>query len=102
MSRPHSWRDIINIVILKSSRIHVNNFSILDVPSLPSIPGADNQKEEEEEEEEDSPDKPTKARRPSGPKVKDPYAADDTSTILLPVIIAVGAFIPLVFCLCKL
>ena len=44
------------------------------------------------------------ARKPpgSGPKVKDPYAADDTSAMLLPVFGAIGAFIPLLYCLCKL
>ncbi|XP_021344149.1 malectin-B-like [Mizuhopecten yessoensis] len=77
--------------------------TIDDVPKLPSLPGTETTREEEEvEDEEDSPDRPSKARRPSGPKVKDPYASDDTSTMLLPVIIALGAFIPLLFCLCKL
>ncbi|GJQ83350.1 hypothetical protein Trydic_g18135 [Trypoxylus dichotomus] len=40
-------------------------------------------------------------RRPSGPKQPDPYEVDDSST-MLPVFIAIGAFIPLLFCLCKL
>jgi len=70
---------------------------------LPSLPGTESQRDiEEEEEEEETSEKPAKSRRPSGPKVKDPYAADDTSSILLPVIVAVGAFVPLLFCLCKL
>ena len=42
-----------------------------------------------------------KVRNPSGPKAKDPYESDDT-TAMLPIFVAVGAFIPLVFCLCKL
>lgn len=42
-----------------------------------------------------------KARKTSGPKQQDPYALDD-STVMLPVFIAIGAFIPLLFCLCKL
>ncbi|KAK9711346.1 Malectin domain [Popillia japonica] len=42
-----------------------------------------------------------KNRRPSGPKQPDPYEMDDSST-MLPVFIAIGAFIPLLFCLCKL
>ncbi|XP_017094879.3 malectin-A [Drosophila bipectinata] len=37
----------------------------------------------------------------SGPKQPNPYSMDDSS-ILLPVFIAIGAFIPLLFCLCKL
>lgn len=44
-------------------------------------------------------DKP-RARKTSGPKHLDPYSMD--STVLLPVFIAIGAFIPLLFCLCKL
>lgn len=42
-----------------------------------------------------------KSRKTSGPKQEDPYALDDSS-IMLPVFIAIGAFIPLLFCLCKL
>lgn len=42
-----------------------------------------------------------KSRKTSGPKQQDPYALDD-STVMLPVFIAIGAFIPLLFCLCKL
>lgn len=42
-----------------------------------------------------------KNRRPSGPKQPDPYEMEDSST-MLPVFIAIGAFIPLLFCLCKL
>lgn len=41
------------------------------------------------------------ARKTSGPKQEDPYALDDSS-VMLPVFIAIGAFIPLLFCLCKL
>lgn len=46
-------------------------------------------------------DHESKMRKPSGPKQQDPYALDD-STVMLPVFIAIGAFIPLLFCLCKL
>lgn len=40
-------------------------------------------------------------RKTSGPKVDDPYALDDSS-VMLPVFIAIAAFIPLLFCTCKL
>lgn len=43
----------------------------------------------------------SKPRKPSGPKQEDPYALDDSS-VMLPVFIAIGAFIPVLFCLCKL
>jgi len=62
--------------------------------------------ESDESDEEDYPP-PEKERskdrkyKPSGPKVADPYASDDTAT-LLPLLVAIGAFIPLLFCLCKL
>ncbi|XP_037927472.1 malectin-A [Teleopsis dalmanni] len=42
-----------------------------------------------------------KVRKTSGPRHPDPYSMDDTS-LMLPIFIAIGAFIPLVFCLCKL
>lgn len=75
-----------------------------DVPKLSPLPGLDKPEiidDEEEEYEEDS-TKPKKKRPSSGPKVQDPYATDDTSSMMLPVLVAIGAFIPLVFCLCKL
>ncbi|XP_017859194.1 PREDICTED: malectin [Drosophila arizonae] len=40
-------------------------------------------------------------RTRSGPRQPNPYSMDDSS-ILMPVFIAIGAFIPLLFCLCKL
>lgn len=42
-----------------------------------------------------------RTRKTSGPRQQDPYALDD-STVMLPVFIAIGAFIPILFCLCKL
>jgi len=42
-----------------------------------------------------------KIRNPSGPKAKDPYESIET-TAMLPIIVAIGAFIPLLMCLCKL
>jgi hypothetical protein len=78
-------------------------FFFLDIPKLPPLPGAETQRDFDDEEEEiEEMDQKPKKRKPSGPKVKDPYAADDTSSILLPVFVAVGAFFPLLFCLCKL
>lgn len=42
-----------------------------------------------------------KIRKTSGPKSQNPYALDDSST-MLPIFIAIGAFVPLLFCLCKM
>ena len=59
---------------------------------------ANSANEDDEEEIERS-----KRRRPvSGPKTPDSYATDDTSTMLLPILVAIGCFLPILFCLCKL
>ncbi|XP_058453737.1 malectin-A [Malaya genurostris] len=42
-----------------------------------------------------------KQRKTSGPKQPNPYSLDESS-MMLPVFIAIGAFIPLLFCLCRL
>ncbi|XP_052866533.1 malectin-A [Anopheles cruzii] len=44
---------------------------------------------------------PPKQRKTSGPKQPNPYSLDESS-MMLPVFIAIGAFIPLLFCLCRL
>jgi len=38
---------------------------------------------------------------PTVPKVNDPYANDETSYVI-PILVAICAFIPLLFCMCKL
>uniref|UniRef100_A0A2M4BV57 Putative malectin-a n=1 Tax=Anopheles marajoara TaxID=58244 RepID=A0A2M4BV57_9DIPT len=43
----------------------------------------------------------TRQRKTSGPKQPNPYSLDESS-MMLPVFIAIGAFIPLLFCLCRL
>lgn len=69
----------------------------LEWPQLPPLPS----------ETEDEPfadhikDSTGKNRNPSGPRAADPYENDD-STAMLPIFVAIGAFIPLVFCMCKL
>ena len=78
-----------------------------DVPKLAPTNVQPSQPPMEEEEEEEV-DYAQQQRRkthhhpPPGPKVPDPYASDDTSSMMLPVFVAIGAFVPLVFCLCKL
>lgn len=42
-----------------------------------------------------------KNSKTSGPRQPNPYTMDD-SMVLMPVFIAIGCFIPLLFCLCKL
>ncbi|CAD6999434.1 malectin-A [Ceratitis capitata] len=54
-----------------------------------------------DEDEDNEEEMVTRKRKVSGPKQPDPYSIDDSS-VMLPVFIAIGAFIPLLFCLCKL
>lgn len=73
-----------------------------DVPELPPMPGVEKPQQDEEEEEEMEEEAKKKRKIPPTRKVQDPYASDDTGSMMLPVFVAVGAFIPLLFCLCKL
>ncbi|CAG5117059.1 unnamed protein product [Candidula unifasciata] len=86
----------------KVNAIYVMRGTVDDVPKLPTMPGADVVEEDDDEDEESPSIKHQKSRKPSGPRIKDPYAADDTSAMLFPVFVAIGAFIPLLYCLCKL
>ena len=73
------------------------------MPLLPPLPDpAFEQPEEDPLMEEPAPQRSAKASsRPSGPRTPDPYSSDETST-MLPVFVAIGAFIPVLLCLCKL
>nr|CAD7597439.1 unnamed protein product [Timema genevievae] len=82
----------------KVNAICVVKGRLQEVPKLPAMP-TEPEVEEYHEEVEDK--KSSKNRRPSGPRTPDPYSVDDTS-IMLPVFVAIGAFIPVLFCLCKL
>lgn len=57
--------------------------------------------EENENERKNNRKSKTYQKEPPMPKVIDPYASDETSYII-PILVTVGAFIPLLFCLCKL
>ncbi|XP_043239682.1 malectin-like [Amphibalanus amphitrite] len=76
-----------------------------DVPLLPPLPDLASAQPPEEEAaaaEDPAPPRPSKASsRPSGPRTPDPYSSDETST-MLPLFVAIGAFIPVLLCLCKL
>jgi len=87
-----------NAIVLVKGRLS-------DWPALPALPS-----EVEEDELFDSEtlggggpgsESNSKARNPSGPKTNNPYELDESSA-MLPIFVAVGAFIPLLFCLCKL
>ena len=72
-----------------------------DVPKLPPLPRPGEDNEDEDDEEESKEDKPKKQRKLSGPKAINPYANDESS-MLIPIVVAIAVFLPTLFCLCKL
>jgi hypothetical protein len=63
--------------------------------------GKKNQRQQREADPSDIPRKPkVNFQQSEEDIVVDPYASDDT--YLIPILVALGAFIPLLFCLCKL
>ncbi|CAL1284607.1 unnamed protein product [Larinioides sclopetarius] len=82
----------------KINAIYVMRGSLADIPQLPSL--ASDEKDEEEEDVNQE-KKSSPVRYPSGPRIPNPYETEDSST-MLPIFIAIGAFLPLLFCLCRL
>ena len=76
---------------------NITYFCFPDWPQLPPLPS----ETEEETLSDHISDASVKNRNPSGPRAKDPYENDESSA-MLPIFVAIGAFIPLVFCMCKL
>ncbi|XP_029389506.1 malectin isoform X2 [Mus pahari] len=76
-----------------------------DVPKLQPHPGLEKKEEEEEEEEYDEGSslkrQTNKNRVQSGPRTPNPYASDNSS-LMFPILVAFGVFIPTLFCLCRL
>lgn len=86
------------------------HFVFTDVPKLQPHPGLG--KPEEEEDYEDDPEggeeggkkkvpAGSKYKVQSGPRTPNPYAADNSS-LMFPILVAFGVFIPTLFCLCRL
>lgn len=75
------------------------------MPTLPPLrePEPDEAEEEEEEEpmQEQQPDGKQR-KHTSGPKVQDPYSVSDSSSMLIPIAVAFAAFLPILYCLCKI
>ncbi|KAG2470987.1 malectin [Polypterus senegalus] len=77
-----------------------------DVPKLQPHPGLEKKEEDEEEEEYEENGEVkraagTKHRVQSGPRTPNPYATDNSS-LMFPILVAFGVFIPTLFCLCRL
>ncbi len=80
-------------------------FFIIEIPKLPEISEPEQPEEPVEPEDEEAPAKVTKSKRSlktSGPKIVDPYTGDQSSSLIIPLIIAIAAVIPVIFCLCRL
>ncbi|KAM4707523.1 malectin [Discoglossus pictus] len=79
--------------------------TVEEVPKLQPHPGLEKKEEEEEEEEEEgsstSKKQSNKNRVQSGPRTPNPYASDNSS-LMFPILVAFGVFIPTLFCLCRL
>ncbi len=78
--------------------------SIIEIPKLPPIPEPEEPEEPMEPEDDEPPAKATQTKRnlkTSGPKIVNPYAEDQSSS-LMPLLIAIAAVIPVIFCLCRL
>ncbi|KOX75409.1 Malectin-B [Melipona quadrifasciata] len=82
----------------KINAIAVVKGNIEDIPQLGPIPQEPDEYHNIQEDEEES---TVRSRHTSGPRTPDPYSIDDSS-VMLPIFVALGAFIPLLFCLCKL
>ncbi|XP_072288970.1 malectin [Eucyclogobius newberryi] len=95
----------------KVCALYVMKGTLDDVPKLQPHPGLDKPEEGEEEEEEETEGGEeggkkkvpagAKARVQSGPRTPNPYAADNSS-LMFPILVAFGVFIPTLFCLCRL
>ena len=72
-----------------------------DVPKLPPLPLPGEENVDDDDEDQSKEDRPQKQRKISGPKTLDPYANDESS-MLIPIAIAIAVFLPTLFCLCKL
>jgi hypothetical protein len=77
-----------------------------DVDSFPRLPAPvqtanEVVNEQIPEEVVEKPQPSRQQRKTSGPKQANPYSLDESS-VMLPVFIAIGAFVPLLFCLCRL
>uniref|UniRef100_A0A6A7G157 Malectin-B-like n=2 Tax=Hirondellea gigas TaxID=1518452 RepID=A0A6A7G157_9CRUS len=84
----------------KINAIYLIRGTVHDVPQLPPLP-----LEEPEPLVEEEPRPPTTGNVKtvtSGPRTTDPYSSDDSTGTFLPLLAAVGAAIPIVFCLCRM
>uniref|UniRef100_G3WSG9 Malectin n=1 Tax=Sarcophilus harrisii TaxID=9305 RepID=G3WSG9_SARHA len=89
----------------KVCALYIMAGTIDEVPKLQPHPGLEKKEEEEEEEEyeegSNAKRQASKNRVQSGPRTPNPYASDNSS-LMFPILVAFGVFIPTLFCLCRL
>ncbi|KAM9858805.1 malectin isoform 1-T2 [Aulostomus maculatus] len=94
----------------KVCALYVMKGTLEDVPKLQPHPGLEQRDDVDDEDEdveggEDGAKKKlppgSKYRVQSGPRTPNPYAADNSS-LMFPILVAFGVFIPTLFCLCRL
>jgi len=79
----------------------------IEIPTLPPLDTPEEEDELEDEEDGEPLQKPPKPddkirKHTSGPKVQNPYAVSDSTSYIIPIFAAVAAFVPLLYCLCKI
>ncbi|CAI9588867.1 unnamed protein product [Staurois parvus] len=88
----------------KVCALYLMKGTVDEVPKLQPHPGLEKKEEEEEDEDEEGPStkkQSNKNRVQSGPRTPNPYASDNSS-LMFPILVAFGVFIPTLFCLCRL
>ncbi|XP_060927117.1 malectin [Limanda limanda] len=96
----------------KVCALYVMKGTLEDVPKLQPHPGLEERKpDDDDDDDEDSEGGEeggkkklpagAKNRVQSGPRTPNPYAADNSS-LMFPILVAFGVFIPTLFCLCRL
>jgi len=84
----------------KVNALYIMKGTLEDVPALP--PMEQPEEDEPQRSEDDKEDEAARAKFASGPKAPDPYQQQDQSQMLLPILIALACFFPVLFCLCRL
>uniref|UniRef100_A0A3P9JWI5 Malectin n=1 Tax=Oryzias latipes TaxID=8090 RepID=A0A3P9JWI5_ORYLA len=95
----------------KICALYVMKGTLGDVPKLQPHPGLEKHDEGEDDDDDESEGGEEGAKKPvlsrsknrvqSGPRTPNPYAADNSS-LMFPILVAFGVFIPTLFCLCRL
>ncbi|XP_049660925.1 malectin isoform X1 [Accipiter gentilis] len=89
----------------KICALYILQGTVEDVPKLQPHPGLEKKEEDDDEDEYDDGSsvkkQANKNRVQSGPRTPNPYASDNSS-LMFPILVAFGVFIPTLFCLCRL